>query len=1020
MHFCVSWKIIDNRLFVRTNKPRCTTTMSSKASRRHSWYGIFSLKSHLSPLKRTASHLIPIRGGHGRSKGHKLFILHTDSSRDLTIALPDEQSPHVDMTIPEQRLKGDLTPQTTNQAREKAKMKLSASSKVEKPKSSKSTKNADNGKNNQEVHRPEEPYERIRAESLAEPGYVSRSRSSSVATDLTVHTLDPYKLRSMEFESSPLARSAMSIHSHVYRPELRSKRRPPPELGETKLEKSEEPKQAVKKAEKDTEESVGVINKPEKVAKESTQNKISKNTDKDDLKITKTNQEVNEEPEEPLNKLDVSLQTTKSHLDHPENIMRPDAAGERSPDRILEEIQYEIDNLHGMAKSGTLDPKGSPVPKQQLSPEQPAKAKAVEEAPQRQTSVASSTSVPDFLGSIDGMSSLDRGLSTDLGSLGEGSKLRSDEESLGEESVDSGEMNRNPSTEVLSTNAKTIATSLTNATPIISNQATTTTSGELLTSTEDKQEETRSNSGKSSASKGNLAFTTANSASEPSVSDDSASPASVSPVRNKNIARLSLQSLTLSHRKIADLQNELPPEVKTEERTESSSSGLHISNPEVKDSPPADSTKDLSMETQQPEKKQTSEASSNASVSPVSPQVFQPSTPAADGILHVSVPSPGYVSSVRKLILPTPTEASDANNTSGEGAEASSITDSVDSGSGSSDVEEASSSHRSRNSSSHSQISFVAAPAYENAPRKMVIVNPSEDSMEQSGKSSDVPLHEPIVSGNEMNRDDFRAVSGNSQLNNPVIAPPRPLSSNCSSLSDGYVSARSGNTPLPNIGANWGGNGDKAEGIAIPKPAAKIQQPSDLPSTGVVTSSDSGIPSSTEGVKAEEKPTNSQGLGQKSLYIERLRGIGLSSYTGQQPSDKVLPIAIRPDRPHHRRTPSHQATIASLQSSLKHGTLRPKTRMLASEIDESELPDSKLSHDLAKTKVPTDPDAEIIAVTNQLKRLTADPAQLTRRESGVNRFSSVRSARGFSLSGKQLKLFIANPDESDEEDVKQE
>ncbi len=159
-------------------------------------------------------------------------------------------------------------------------------------------------------------------------------------------------------------------------------------------------------------------------------------------------------------------------------------------------------------------------------------------------------------------------------------------------------------------------------------------------------------------------------------------------------------------------------------------------------------------------------------------------------------------------------------------------------------------------------------------------------------------------------------------------------------------------------------------------------------------------------------PEEPEGKGQKSLYVERLRGIGMVSCIRQQPPYEVLPVAIRPIRSKHRKTPSHEATVASIQSSLKHGTLRPKTRMLASEIDESELPDSKLSHDLSKTKVPTDPDAEIIEVTNQLMRLTADPVRLSRRESNLNRFSSVRSARGLAMNGKSLKLFVANPDQN--------
>ncbi len=358
-------------------------------------------------------------------------------------------------------------------------------------------------------------------------------------------------------------------------------------------------------------------------------------------------------------------------------------------------------------------------------------------------------------------------------------------------------------------------------------------------------------------------------------------------------------------------------------------------------------------------------------------------------------------------------------------------------------------------------------------PRKMVIVNPSEGSTASSG-SQDEPADIIPSSGIPLPTEASSRGSFSSDGTGVSSKDAAKTSSERTSMCDADAATSSVRTSHPQAASAEhnveysGGSGDIS---SIPKTYDRREQPVveplahsaasssrkrpplDIPNEGrgrrsisistanpglfdnahtkerIMYANGSGATANTQqaaqpasqrkqqlvlGKKIESDKQPPEGKGQKSLYVERLRGIGLVSYTRQQPSYKVLPVAIRPIRSRHRRTPSHQATIASIQSSLKHGTLRPKTRMLASEIDESELPDSKLSHDLSKTKVPTDPDAEIIEVTNQLKRLTADPAQLSRRESSLDRFSSVRSARGLSMNGRALKLFVANPDENDE------
>lgn len=84
------------------------STDSSKAARRHSWYGLFS-------LKRTASHLVGSvehnsdqhhshhhshhshklhSHSHGRGKEDRFYVLHTDSHRDLKMVVPAERNAH--------------------------------------------------------------------------------------------------------------------------------------------------------------------------------------------------------------------------------------------------------------------------------------------------------------------------------------------------------------------------------------------------------------------------------------------------------------------------------------------------------------------------------------------------------------------------------------------------------------------------------------------------------------------------------------------------------------------------------------------------------------------------------------------------------------------------------------------------------------------------------------------------------------------------------------------------------------
>ncbi|KAG7867883.1 hypothetical protein KL918_002480 [Ogataea parapolymorpha] len=194
---------------------------------------------------------------------------------------------------------------------------------------------------------------------------------------------------------------------------------------------------------------------------------------------------------------------------------------------------------------------------------------------------------------------------------------------------------------------------------------------------------------------------------------------------------------------------------------------------------------------------------------------------------------------------------------------------------------------------------------------------------------------------------------------------------------------------------------------------AKKRPPPDNPSTGRgarAVSMSTAQPELFETIKqpnatpknarldAEKEDEDSE-LHKPSLYIYKLRTAAATTYVDKNPSTNILPIAIRKNKGQHSRTASRQSSLFSYQAAIKHGAQHPG--LLASEIDDDELPDSKLSHSTGKTKIPQDPDAEVLEVADQLKRLTAS-------DEGLRRMTSVRSVQP---PQPRLKLFVANPDE---------
>ena len=148
--------------------------------------------------------------------------------------------------------------------------------------------------------------------------------------------------------------------------------------------------------------------------------------------------------------------------------------------------------------------------------------------------------------------------------------------------------------------------------------------------------------------------------------------------------------------------------------------------------------------------------------------------------------------------------------------------------------------------------------------------------------------------------------------------------------------------------------------------------------------------------------------GEKCIYIENLRLKGRKAIISTKPPMQTLPIAIRQNGTiTHKKIPSQQLSGIRMRNN-KHVAARPKTRMLASEIDDGELPDATKLHSGKKTKVPIHPDAAVIAASEQFNRLTKE------RSSGgdLGRFNSVMSVRPH--YGDGMRLFITNPDSDDD------
>lgn len=149
--------------------------------------------------------------------------------------------------------------------------------------------------------------------------------------------------------------------------------------------------------------------------------------------------------------------------------------------------------------------------------------------------------------------------------------------------------------------------------------------------------------------------------------------------------------------------------------------------------------------------------------------------------------------------------------------------------------------------------------------------------------------------------------------------------------------------------------------------------------------------------------------GEKCTYIESLRLKSRKTTISMKPSAQTLPIAIRQNGTiSHKKIPSQQLTHSF--KLRKHVMVKPKTRMLASEIDDGELPDATLIHKGQRTKVPIHPDAAVIAASEQFNKLAKQRASTT-AAGDLGRFNSVFSVQPH--YGNGMRLFITNPDSDD-------
>lgn len=146
--------------------------------------------------------------------------------------------------------------------------------------------------------------------------------------------------------------------------------------------------------------------------------------------------------------------------------------------------------------------------------------------------------------------------------------------------------------------------------------------------------------------------------------------------------------------------------------------------------------------------------------------------------------------------------------------------------------------------------------------------------------------------------------------------------------------------------------------------------------------------------KTSISATGFTGKGERSQYVESLRSN--STVISAKITSSVLPISLRSKAAHgHKKTTSQQLTFGS--GTFSH--LAPKTRMLASEINDNELPDAKLFHSGNKTKTPTHPDADVIAAGENFKTLAGK---------SIARVDSIRSVQP---EVRKMKLYITNPDD---------
>ncbi|VEU20110.1 DEKNAAC101001 [Brettanomyces naardenensis] len=971
--------------------------MPSNASKRHSWYGIFSLRSHSPPPKHSQSQR-PSKSG-GRS-----VVVRTKSNRDLTVTLPGESGSHLDISVPQKHLSmlgtsrppilsgtedGTLLEQEEPPANESTTQAPLNNINTAQPLLSKSDSIQTPVSANAQPSVSSSLYPETAASVYGSSGIVNDNgrpryvnRSSTASSVPSVNASSEY-VSSSHYPSDTMLPRTFSSESQQNsvtekRELLRARRRPPPpsegsvipDVGAVPVTNAAPEMHAVP-------EIPHVVPIPEDRPFEEEQKE-------------ETDAATLESPSKtiPLSAVSPELlvppsQPTEPSLSHQSS---------SSSGKLMAEIDYEIENLRGIQKDSEYTAQyGMPV-------EEPF---GFEEASQRNTNqdAVSSDSVPDFLGSVDGMSSLEKDFTDEFDDEFH-DRLEEIPESLRSHRRIADLRNELPE-EVTSTAS----------TPILE----------------------------------------ANEEFKPPRRDIDLLTAAVSP----------MSGLSTASENYFDVNEERPvdDEVVDEKEEEEDATEVDVTEQDAAEVPleahregiPIDempnvvsgnaiSTSSESYSTT-PDQYSVSEQGSQRFASPLRSSELILPTPIEEHAGDFRTPSPrqnseGLVlSPPRSLILPSPVPRYEGQfDGTPRGAEYE-------------DEDE-------------DELSFIARSSYrprlepEN-PHRMVIVNPSEGSSQGSPKAASQGEDRSEVGSIPPPRSAASFSSSSTSTRESVLTPKaegvQPSVVAEQQPTEPTVETEEAAAPVDESERIKPASYDRREQPTVEPLAhttvltpfgagkANTRPPPDFPGEGrarrsiSVSTANPGMFDNSNNQQKEsatspvaiarqrnaimEKENVEVGKGQKSLYVERLRSLGMSSYTRQEPPSRVLPIAIRPTKPNHRRTPSHQATVASLQSSLKHGNLRPKTRMLASEIDDSELPDSKLSHDLAKTKVPTDPDAEIIEVTNQLKRLTADPAQLSRysRESSLSRYSSVRSAKGLSLGGRELKLFIANPDESDED-----